>query len=744
MRHIFFDFETRSGGNIANLGPQGYAEWQDGEFSTEIMCFAWAVDDGPVMVQDCFEDSSLPNVLLQAAKSEHYVFHAHNAEFEYHIWNEVGTKLGWPAMEVDKWTCTAGKAAYFSLPRSLKNAGATLDIGTDAKKDLEGNALMKLLAVRKVTSEWEAYETNGQLSLFGKPVKYDYSTPSAEDRKKLCEYCRQDVVAERAVDRKLPEWNDWERQIWRLTTRINANGLPLALEAAEKGDKLRKQVESDANRELQKLTKGGEFPVKSLGQDEQLRQYLRTHAALSDLENIRKETLDKIDPAEIGGDVGRVLELRKKAGLTSVSKLTAMRKRASRDKRARCCAVYYGAQATGRFAGRAIQPQNFPRGGMSVDEIAEFRDRLDTTSTLKLSRDMGPDAMVALSSSLRSFIESPEGSLLVSDYSAIEVRVLAWLAGETEVLDALVSGRDLYKIMASKIYGVAYEDVTKAQRQVGKMAVLGCGYGMSDVPFVDQCSNMGIEISIREARKVVRAYRQAHPAIRQMWSECGEQSIRVVETGESTNVGMVAFSYEDTYLPAFRITLPSGRSLRYLHPEVIEQTAPWTVGYQGVIEFDGSDGVLDNLARIGVKFDEPDGRYLHKVFVPPKAMKWMDRLVVKTQLELMEPKKVKTIQFKGMVGNNPQLQNKRLYGPLIAQNITQAVARDLLCNSMLNLEEYGFHLIGHVHDEIIAERSEGDWLHDLPTFERVMKQTPKWAEGCPIAVEGFEAVRYAK
>lgn len=744
MKHVFFDFETRSGGNIVSLGPQGYAEWRDGDYSTEIMCFAWAVDDGPVMVQDCFEDSSLPKVLLDAVEDDDVVFHAHNAEFEYHIWNEVGTKLGWPRMEVDKWTCTAGKAAYFSLPRSLKNVGATLNLGTDAKKDLEGNALMKRLAVREITPEWEAYETNGQLNLFGKPVKYDYRTPSTEDRHKLCEYCRQDVVAERAVDQKLPEWNDWERQIWRLTTRINSNGLPLAVDAAEKGDKLRKQVESDANRELQRLTKGSEFPVKSLGQDEQLRQYLRTHPALSDLENIRKETLDKLDPAEVGGNVGRVLELRKKAGLTSVSKLTAMRKRASRDSRARCCSVYYGAQATGRFAGRAIQPQNFPRGSMTVEEIAEFRNRLDTTSTLELSREMGPDAMVALSSSLRSFIESSEGSLLVSDYSAIEVRVLAWLAGEDTVLEALTAGRDLYKIMASKIYGVTYDDVTKSQRQVGKMAVLGCGYGMSDMPFTEQCSNMGIEISIREARKVVRAYRQSHPAIREMWSECNKCSVQVVETGEPVNVGMVSFSYEDTYLPAFRITLPSGRSLRYLYPEVVEQTAPWTVGYQGTIEFDGEDATLDKLAHLGVKFDEPDGRYLHKVFVPPKSMKRLDSLVVKTQLELMEPQKVTTLQFKGLVGNNPQLQSKRLYGPLITQNITQAVARDLLCHSMMNLDEYGFQLIGHVHDEIIAERSEGDWLHDLPAFERVMKQTPKWAEGCPIEVEGFEAVRYAK
>ena len=713
------------------------------------MCFSYQIDDGPIRNQNVFDNKELPDDLKQACEDGGVMFHAHNAEFEINIWNELCVpRYGWPAMPPERWLCTAAKAAYFSLPRSLKLAGEALGFDAMMKKSMEGNELMKRLATRRVTSEWQDNHDIGQGMLFD-VEKYDFSRPSDEDIQALMDYCDQDVVAERAIDDALPEWPQQEIDLWRLTVKINTKGLPINIEDVDRARLVRDECVARLESELRRITARSPYPIKSIGQSEQIRQYLRQHPELADLPNMRKETLEEIDRTKIDGNTLRVLEIRDQIGMTSVSKLDAMLERTMPDGRARNCLMYYGAQATGRFSAKKIQPHNFPRGSHSIDEITEFRQQLV---------DHGPEYIVShvddpvqkISSSLRSFIEAKEGNhLIVSDFGAIEVCVISWLCNEKGDLEALRNGKDPYILQASSAYGVDKDDVTKDQRQLGKVAVLGCGFGMGDTSYVEQCKSYGLTVSVRQARPIVRSYRQTHPAIVGMWKECDAAALAAIkDPGETIMAGEhLAFTYEEKgYMPRLRVDLPSGRAINYLTPVIHNIVAPWTQGFEGVMEFDGREETLDLLAQMGVKFTEPNGRILDKVFVPAKRYNKVTKSdrIKKFQLSPVEPQEIESIRFKGLVANNPNLAWKSVYGALFVQHATQGTARDLLCDAMIRQDRYGFELIANVHDEIVAEEPIGSWSHNLQTFEEIMTTPPTWAPDCPVRVEGFEAVRYAK
>jgi len=725
MRLLFIDFETRSECDLPKRGQSPYSN----DKTTDVLCMAWSFDGATTGLW-------LPGQDLDAEVVEHIKaggeIHAHNAAFEISIWNNLCVKrMGWPQVSLAQWHCTAALAASYGFPRSLSGAGKALKL--DVLKDSHGNKVMMSLAVPQAIT--------GEGSLFGRQVFWN---ESKEDLEILYKYCRQDVLAEWAIHHALPPMNTFERKVWLANEEINQRGIPLSMEDVNNARLIVDEEKRMSNMDVQILTGG---KVKTLNEVKSILDFVASKGG--SLPNLRKETVEAyLEQPDIPAIVRRVVELRRDVGLASLSKLEAMAATADEDGRVRGATQYYGAAATGRFSGRGMQPQNFVRGNLDVDTMDKVFEMMKGRHPRHLTM-YGPP-MHVISNLLRSMISEGDEPLFIADYASIEVRVLAWLAGEQEVLDILGSGGDLYKGRASKTYGVPVEEVTDAQRFVGKTAVLGCGYGMGWKAFKDACRVMaGVIITSREAKKVIKSYREGHPNIRSYWREANQSCIEAVKTGSPQDLGDLTVGMCDVGGgPAMEIKLPSGRSLHYLRPKVVKVVAPWTTGMQGTIDFGGKDTVLAGLEDLGVDFDEDNIRdgVLYGVRVPNGVtIRRLSTVTGITQTGLMaqEPELIEQIEFLGLVQAGAGLTAKRLYGGLIVENITQAVARDLLCEALIRMRDAGYPVVLHVHDEIVG-RNKMFGGGSIEDFCNVMDEVPPWATGCPIDVKGFESARYRK
>jgi DNA polymerase len=393
-----------------------------------------------------------------------------------------------------------------------------------------------------------------------------------------------------------------------------------------------------------------------------------------EVESLGKDQIKALQQTATG-DVAQALTLRTDAGKSSVAKIETMLEAVCKDGRIRGLLLYHGA-ATGRWAGRLVQPQNFPRGDVKDPEryiplvYSKDYDAIDTQEPI----------LSVISSLLRGMLVAEDGHrLIAADFAAIEARVLAWLANEELLLETFRDGGDVYKVMASKVYGVAPGDVNKDQRQVGKMAILGLGYGMGAKKFTDSCAKAGIELSDDQAKAVVQLYRNTNRQITAFWSALNSAVIRAVkEPGSVHNVGAIKYTSRGGYLWC---VLPSKRPLAYAKPKVVERETPWGTTNEAV-SFEGMDSF---------------------------TKKW---------------------------------ERHDLYGGLLAENVTQAVARDIMADAMVRLENKGYPLILSVHDEVVAEVPDG--FGSVAEFESLMCQVPDWAVGCPIDAEGYESTRYRK
>lgn len=454
------------------------------------------------------------------------------------------------------------------------------------------------------------------------------------------------------------------------------------------------------------------------------------------IKDLTASTVDEwLDRSDLPDNVRRALELRRTAAKASTAKLKAMLDRCDEDGRVRGNLVYHGA-ATGRWAGSGIQIQNFPRGTLSPDEIELVHRLLPSEGSQALDLILGPP-MDCISSSLRSMIRAADGKrLLVADFASIEARVLAWIAGQDDLVALFAANGDVYKAMASKIYEIEVDEVTKAQRQMGKIAILGLGYGMGHKAFQQACYIMaGVTIDQAFAKNVVKTYRKAHTEIAQFWSDLNTACIRTIETRKPHRVGRLEMSCDGAWL---RIKLPSGRRLHYRKPTIVSVVAPWSVGYVGTIY--APKEMQSHLESLDIELGERiDGAWTD-CDVPLTAHPQLKGL--HTELEEKEPKKIPQIQHEGVNSLSRKWSKVRTYGGKLCENIVQAIARDFLAESMLRLESHGYEIVATVHDEIICEVDR-----NFGSVERMcglMAEVPAWGKGCPIAVEGFESVRYQK
>lgn len=637
---LSIDFETRSLLDLKKTGVYPYAMHP----ATDVWCMAYAVDDGEVKLWR-------PG---HPVPSEFYAGHemrAHNAQFERIIWREIMVKrYGFPGIDLERWHCTAAECRAMGLPGSLDEAAKALKLGV--QKDDVGKRLMMRM------SRPRAVQEDGTVIWWNTPDRIA----------RLGDYCKQDVVVERAIARRIERLSDSERAVYLLDQRINDHGVKIDTRLVEAGVALAAEGNAAVNAELAQLTEGH---VTELTNNGDLAEWLG-------VPSVAKAAVRELLDAETDPIRRRVLTLRQEAGKSSLGKLASFLQCVCPDGYVRGLLLYYGA-ATGRWSGRLVQPQNFPRG--------EFKhETLEKAIPLVLARDYaGLDALYGsvhtlLSSMLRACITASPGHILfAADYSAIEARVLAWLAGEKAVLDVFRSGQDVYCHAATGIYGRVITPADKTERQIGKVAVLALGYQGGVKAFQTMASNYNVEISDEKADEIKVAWRAANPAIVSWWRELDNAARRAVVEGETVRARSVTFGTEDGWLWCL---LPSGRRLWYANPRPVERETPWG-DMRTIIQCHG----VNSVTR---KFEAFD-----------------------------------------------------LYGGLLAENIVQAVSRDLMAGAMIRLDRAGYGVILTVHDEVVAEVSAKSGL-TLEHFTEILSSLPTWATGLPLTAEGWAGHRYRK
>lgn len=699
LNMIHIDFETRSKADLRKTGSHRYAA----DPSTELMCMAYNLT-GKVGDTQLWTPGSLCPPALANMINQGEPVCAHNAAFERAIWEQVCVeKLGWDYIAPEQWRCTLAGCSRQGLPRSLDTAGAVL--GIDCPKDKEGHRIMMQLCKPDKNGEWVT-STDKMLGLY--------------------EYCKRDVDAEIAIYNALEPMPESELRIWQLDQEINFRGLRIDVDSATKFLEAVKDYRVNLQTELRKLTEGA---VETGKQVTAMRKWLANRGVR--LPDLRKATVEDAIASDIDSDSRRALEIRLQLSAASTGKLEAMILRSESDSRLRGNLVYHGA-STGRWAGTGLQVQNFPRGSFSQTEVEIAREVLPYGAEgLQL---MFENPIEVAKSSLRSMITAEPGhSLFVCDYASIEARDLAWICRQDDLVQDFRNGDDVYVSMAASIYNCERSEVTKDQRLVGKIAILGLGYGMGAKTFKMTCSSWGVPCKFGFARKVVQAYRAKHDKIKKFWTDINEACTYSVLHHKQISINRLTIEADDEWM---RITLPSGRQLMYAEPTVEEVEAPWSKGHTGNIRWEGDE---DDLFEGNVVWEESHGNlYSECKFYDTN---WLQKhLHLTDSVEEMEPQMIPQLQYKSVVGQGRKWRPTRTYGGKLTENIVQAIARDFLAEAMLRVKDE-YPIVATIHDEIVSEAEDHKSLED---FERLMEVVPSWGEGCPIAVEGYKAKRYRK
>ena len=572
MRILSIDIETYSSVDLVKSGVYPYTEAPD----FEILLFAYAWDDGPVEVIDLTEVEDLPEDVMNALTDPSVIKTAFNANFE----RTCIAKHFDIECDPAQWQCTAVHAAYLGLPGNLDGVAKCLKL--EAQKDTKGKNLIKYFSV-----PCKPTKANG-----GRTRNLPHHDP--EKWQQFIEYNRQDVEVERAIRKKLERYPvpEFEHRLWCLDQKIVDRGVMLDAELVEQAIKGNTAFHKQREDEAKALT-GLENPNSVA----QLKKWLE------DEHNVNVTSLSKDNVAALieqteNEDVKRVLRLRQEMSKTSVKKYQAMQRVRCQDGRARGLIQFYGANRTGRWAGRLVQVQNLPRNYLPDLALARELVRSGDHETLEMLYDNIPDVLSQLIRT--AFIPSPGHRLIVSDFSAIEARVIAWLAGEKWRLDVFNSHGKIYEASASQMFGVPIEQITKGSdlRQRGKVAELALGY-QGGVGALKQMGALDMGLTEEELPELVQTWRGANPNIVQFWYDVERAALTAVR--EKRKVPLhhgISFLYEAGMM---RIKLPSGRHLTYVRPKIGKNKfGKDAISYEGV----GDQGKWMRLDTYGGKLVE--------------------------------------------------------------------------------------------------------------------------------------------
>ena len=649
---IHIDLETYSSIDIKKSGSYKYMESVD----FEIIILAYAINDGPVKVIEPINGEPFPQELINLLNDPLTEKHAHNANFERNALKVYGYDI-----PVSEWRCSAIKAGYCGIPLSLDGASKALGLGEKGKSST-GSAL-----IRFFSCPIKATKVNG-----GRLRNFPIHDLEKWDQFK--QYCAQDVEAEREIDNRLGAYTipPKERAIYSLDQKINDAGILIDLNLAKQAikiDAIFSQGLTLRAKELTGLDNPGSPAQLKKWLSDKLQRTINTLAKANILE-LLEETRD--------GEVLELLNIRQKLSKTSIKKYDAMLACAGRDLRARGLFQFYGASRTGRWAGRLIQLQNLPQN--HIDDLTPTRELIarGDYEEISLFFDNVPSILSQLIRT--AFIASPGKTFAVADFSAIEARVIAWLAGEAWRIEVFNSHGKIYEASASMMFNVPIAEVTKGSdlRSKGKIAELALGY-QGAVGALKQMGGESMGLTVPEMQLIVDKWRKANPAIVGLWHDIEKCALRAIKTGKLivSEYKALEFLYNGEVLT---IKLPSGRSLFYYNPTITPN-----------------------------KWGAP------------------------------------CVNYMGMDQTTKQWTLIDSYGGKFVENIVQAIARDLLVETMLKLDLYGYTMAMHVHDEVVCEVDlDKNPEEELAKICEIMGETIAWAPGLPLGADGYVTPYYKK
>lgn len=681
---MVLDYETRSAADVGEVGAFEYS------MHAEVLCFSWRrgtfanIKDQKTQVWAAHRSAPYGD-FIRGLLDPNVLLIAHNALFEQVITRNALTKImnrpGLKEIPIERWACTASFAAALALPRSLEEAGAALGLTT--QKDKTGKALIRRHCIpQKLSKKMRDYLANG-LGLEPWQVQIDddtYWNNDPEGLDDLARYCGIDTDTEVELLCAIPHLSPESRKYWIHNQRMNLRGVHVDREAVKTVLRLVDQEASRLQTRVPVIT-GGE--LQNATQRAAVLTWLEGQGLT--LPNLQAKTVaDALSSGLVEGKAKELLEIRQAVSKTSIGKYEAFEARTRHDGRLRDYLLFHGA-STGRDTGAGVQPHNFPRGHITNMNLAV--DILKT-GDLELVRALLGAPIEAFSGCLRGMIAATPGkTLYAADFSAIEARMVNWLAGHEAGLKGFVVTKgvskygiklDAYSDTGAAIYDISLDDVTKAIRELGKRAELGCGFGMGWPKFQETCKNFGIELSDELAQKAVTVYRSTHQPVVKMWGNYERAAIAAVrDRRKAFKINRTKWFMGGDFLFC---ELPSGRCLAYYKPEIRMVKTPWGDKRPALYHWD----------------------------IHPKTHQWL------------------------LMGT---------YGGKLTENVVQGSAADIMKAAAWRTEEAGFHTLITVHDEVVSEHNEAGRLEE---FERLMSVVPDWAPGFPVKVEGFEAERYRK
>jgi DNA polymerase bacteriophage-type len=648
MKLLSIDIETYSSVDLIKSGVYAYCESAD----FEILLFAYAIDDEEVEIVDLASGEKIPEGILKAITDPAVIKTAYNANFE----RTCLAKYFHQSMPPEQWRCASVHALMLGLPGYLDGVAKCLRLKDQKMK--EGKALIRYFSVPcKPTKVNEGRTRNLPEHDLDKWATFK-------------DYCKQDVEVERQIRKKLDSFPipKIEQKLWELDQKINDEGVLIDNGLVTNAIQADKAFQDELFDEAVHLT-GLENPNSPA----QLKGWLLKQGI--EVNSLAKKNVEALMSEVENPEVKRLLELRQAMSKTSVKKYEAMERSICLDQRIRGLLQFYGANRTGRWAGRLVQIHNLPRNSLKDLQIARDLLKSGSYETLELLFDSVSDVLSQLIRT--AFIPSKGHRFVVADFSAIEARVIAWLAGERWRMDVFQSHGKIYEASAAQMFKVPIETIDKGSplRQKGKIAELALGYGGSKGALT-QMGALEIGLNDDELPELVSAWREANPNIVKLWWGIEAAAIKAVK--EKAVVKMqygLTFHYTKGIL---FITLPSGRSLAYVRP------------------------------RIGI--DERFGK--------------------------------EQLTYEGTEQGSKQWGRIPTYGGKLTENIIQAIARDCLAVAMLRLDEVGYRINFHVHDEVILDVPIG--IGSMEEVENIMGQSINWAPGLPLGADSFETFYYKK
>lgn len=663
LRHLSIDIETKSSVDIGKAGLYRYAQSED----FEVLLFAYQMDDGEVELVDLAQGEQIPENVQLMLKDATVVKHAYNAAFEWYCLNRAGYET-----PLEQWRCTMIHGLYCGYTAGLDATGKAIGLPQDKQKLTTGKALIRYFCV-----PCKPTKSNGNRT-------WNLPRHAPEKWELFKEYCKQDVVTEHAILKRLNYFPvpEEEQELWQQDIRMNAFGVRVDSKLIEGALTIDGVSGAELTEEAINIT-GLQNPNSTVQLKAWVEKELSDRLEVDvELPGLRKEDVSMLlERNDLPKEIRRVLEIRQQLGKTSIKKYVAMKTAKGADERVRGLTQYYGANRTGRWAGRLVQLQNLPRNYLKTLDYARQLVKGKNYDGIRFLYGNVPDTLSQLIRT--AFIPSEGHKFVVADFSAIEARVIAWLAGEQWVNEVFATHGKIYEATASQMFHVPIEKIVKGNpeyslRQKGKVATLALGYQGGTAALIAMGAlNMGL--AEEELPDIVQRWRNANPRIRDLWYAVEQAALTTMQTAQPQGINGLIFRYEGElmYGQSFlTVQLPSGRKLFYPKPFLKE----------------------NQFGKMAI----------HYYTVGQQTKKW---------------------------------EVASTYGGKMTENIVQAIARDCLAETLRRIEQLGLQVVFHVHDEVIIDAPMEVTVEQICDL---MAEPISWAPGLLLKGAGFESSYYMK